>query len=114
MMVPNSMRGRVMGFYGMTWSIMPLGGMQAGWIANYLGAPIAVMIGGIAVAGFAVGPAMLNKQVRNISALVNQVEQAVSAGRQQAQRQQARGGLIARPQIRISDFKKYEHLGDTR
>ena len=78
MMVPNSMRGRVMGFYGMTWSIMPLGGMQGNWIANYLGAPIAVMIGGLAVAGFAVGPALLNKQVRNISALVNQVEQAVS------------------------------------
>ena len=92
MMVPNNMRGRVMGFYGMTWSIMPLGGMQGNWIANYLGAPIAVMIGGIAVAGFAVGPALLNKQVRNISALVNQVEQAVSANRQQPQRQQAGAG----------------------
>ena len=92
MMVPNNMRGRVMGFYGMTWSIMPLGGMQGNWIANYLGAPIAVMIGGFAVAGFAVGPALLNKQVRNISALVNQVEQAVSANRQQPQRQQAGAG----------------------
>ncbi len=86
MMVPNNMRGRVMGFYGMTWSIMPLGGMQAGWIANYLGAPMSVIIGGLAVAGFAVGPAMLNKQVRNIGALVSQVEQAVSASRQQPQR----------------------------
>ena len=86
MMVPNSMRGRVMGFYGMTWSIMPLGGMQAGWIANYLGAPLAVFIGGLAVAGFAVGPAMLNKQVRNIGTLVNQVEQSMSAARQQPQR----------------------------
>ena len=92
MMVPNNMRGRVMGFYGMTWSIMPLGGMQGNWIANYLGAPIAVMIGGFAVAGFAVGPALLNKQVRNISALVNQVEQAVSANRQQPHRQQAGAG----------------------
>ena len=33
MMVPNHMRGRVMGFYGMTWSIMPLGGMYAGCLA---------------------------------------------------------------------------------
>ena len=86
MMVPNQMRGRVMGFYGMTWSIMPLGGMQAGWIANYLGAPLAVFIGGLLVAGFAVGPAMFNKQVRNISTLVNQVEQAVSARPQPPQR----------------------------
>jgi len=86
MMVPNQMRGRVMGFYGMTWSIMPLGGMQAGWIASYLGAPLAVFIGGVAVAGFAVGPAMLNKQVRNIGTLVNQVEHAITQGRQQQQR----------------------------
>jgi len=28
MLVPDQMRGRVMGFYGMTWSIMPLSGMQ--------------------------------------------------------------------------------------
>ena len=75
-----------MGFYGMTWSIMPLGGLQSGWIADNIGAPNAVMIGGLAVAAFAVGPAMLNRQVRNIGALVSQVEQAVSASRQQAQR----------------------------
>ncbi len=86
MMVPNNMRGRVMGFYGMTWSIMPLGGLQSGWIADNIGAPNAVMIGGLAVAAFAVGPAMLNRQVRNIGALVSQMEQAVSASRQQAQR----------------------------
>ena len=30
LMVPDRMRGRVMGFYGMTWSIMPLGAMLAG------------------------------------------------------------------------------------
>jgi len=86
MMVPNNMRGRVMGFYGMTWSIMPLGGLQSGWIADNIGAPNAVMIGGLAVAAFAVGPAMLNRQVRNVGALVSQVEQAVSASRPQAQR----------------------------
>ena len=34
MMVPDNIRGRVMGFYGMTWSIMPLGGTQAGALAN--------------------------------------------------------------------------------
>ncbi len=84
MMVPDRMRGRVMGFYGMTWSIMPLGGMQAGAIANYLGASTAVMIGGLAVIGFAAGPAMLNRQVRNIGALLMQVEQAASSPRRPA------------------------------
>lgn len=91
MMVPDRMRGRVMGFYGMTWSIMPLGGMQAGWIAEYLGAPIAVIIGGFAVIGFAIGPAMFNSQVRNIGAILHQVEQAMSAGRTQTGRAGAGG-----------------------
>ena len=59
-----------MGFYGMTWSIMPLGGGWAGSIADYLGAPFAVTIGGLAVIVFAVGPALLNGRVRNIGATV--------------------------------------------
>lgn len=71
-MVPDEMRGRVMGFYSMTWSIMPLGGMQAGAIANILGAPWALVIGGVAVVFFALGPATLNAQVRNLTALVRQ------------------------------------------
>ena len=55
-LVPDRMRGRVMGFFGMTWSVMPLGGLQSGAIASVLGAPVAVAIGGLAVAAFAVGP----------------------------------------------------------
>ena len=55
MLVPDNVRGRVMGFYGMTWSIMPLGGLQAGALANvsWIGAPFAVSIGGAAVVLFA-------------------------------------------------------------
>ena len=78
-MVPNNMRGRVMGFYGMTWSIMPLGGMQAGTIAQYLGAPFAVSFGGLMVIAFAIGPALLNSKVRNIGATLLQFEKAASA-----------------------------------
>ncbi len=71
-MVPDEMRGRVMGFYSMTWSIMPLGGMQAGAIASVLGAHWALVIGGFAVVLFALGPATLNRQVRNLTVLVQQ------------------------------------------
>ena len=78
-MVPNNMRGRVMGFYGMTWSIMPLGGMQAGTIAQYLGAPFAVSFGGLMVVAFAIGPALLNSKVRNIGATLLQFEKDTSA-----------------------------------
>ena len=30
LLVPDHIRGRVMGVYGMTWSIIPLGAVQAG------------------------------------------------------------------------------------
>ena len=72
LMVPDTMRGRVMGFYSMTWSILPLGGMQAGAIANAIGAHWALVIGGAAVVLFALGPAMLNHQIRNLTSLISQ------------------------------------------
>jgi MFS family permease len=66
-LVPDRMRGRVMGFYGMTWSIMPLGGLQASALTSIFTAPIAIAAGGLAVALFALGPAMVNPMVRNLS-----------------------------------------------
>ncbi len=66
LLVPDRMRGRVMGFYGMTWSIMPLGGLQAGVIATFVGVPVSIAIGGAMVAAFALGPALINRQIRNI------------------------------------------------
>lgn len=74
MLVPDNMRGRVMGFYGMTWNIMPLGGMQAGALAGFVGAPLAVAIGGLIVTAFAVGPALLNRQVRTLGALLDHAD----------------------------------------
>jgi len=69
--VPNRLRGRVMGFYGMTWSIMPLGGMYAGVVAGFIGVPWAIAIGGLLVSGFAIGPALLNSNVRGIGTLLS-------------------------------------------
>jgi MFS family permease len=77
-LVPDRMRGRVMGFFGMTWSVMPLGGLQAGALAGLVTAPIAVAIGGLAVAAFALGPGLINGQVRGLSGLLQQVEAATS------------------------------------
>ena len=74
LLVPDNMRGRVMGFYGMTWSIMPLGAFQAGAIAEFVGVPIAVAIGGTLVLLFALGPAMINKQVRNLGVILQERE----------------------------------------
>jgi MFS family permease len=67
MMVPNHMRGRVMGFFGMTWNIMPLGGLYAGAFAELVGTPSAIAIGGMLVTLFAIGSALMNKRVRSLS-----------------------------------------------
>ena len=74
LLTPDSMRGRVMGFFGMTWSIMPLGAFQAGAIAEFVGVPVAVAIGGALVTLFALGPAMINRQVRNLGVTLQERE----------------------------------------
>jgi MFS family permease len=74
MMVPDQMRGRVMGLYGMTWNIMPLGGMYAGLAAVWLGTPWAIALGGFLVTVFAAGPALWNRDVRRVGALMRSAE----------------------------------------
>jgi MFS family permease len=76
MLIPDHMRGRVMGLFGMTWSLMPLGGTQASAVANFIGAPFAIAIGGFLVSAFAIGPALINRQVRNLGTLLLRGEQA--------------------------------------
>jgi MFS family permease len=45
--VPDGLRGRVMGFYAFVFlGLAPFGAFQAGWLAERLGAPLAVVIGG--------------------------------------------------------------------
>jgi len=51
--LPEQLRGRVMGIYGLTWDLMPVGGMVSGTIAEFAGAPAAVAVGGLFVAGMA-------------------------------------------------------------
>ena len=74
-----------MGFCGMTYNIMPLGGMLVGALAGLITAPSAIAIGGLAVAAFAVGPAMMNREVRNLGARLRQVETATVSGMQRRQ-----------------------------
>ncbi len=74
LLTPDSMRGRLMGFFGMTWSIMPLGAFQAGAIAEFVGVPVAVATGGGLVTLFALGPALMNRQVRNLGVILQERE----------------------------------------
>jgi predicted MFS family arabinose efflux permease len=64
--VPDELRGRVMGVYGMTHNIGPLGSLQAGIIADSFGAPAAVAVGGIMIISFALGIALANGEVRRL------------------------------------------------
>ncbi len=89
LLVPDRMRGRVMGFYGMTWSIMPLGGMQAGAVATFVGVSVAIAIGGALVSAFALGPALINRQVRNIGSILMRSEQDVLANQTGSPRMRA-------------------------
>jgi MFS family permease len=84
MLVPDGMRGRVMGFYGMTYNIMPLGGMLVGALADLITAPFAIAVGGLAVAAFVLGPAIRNGEVRNLGTLLRQVDTAAASGAQRA------------------------------
>ena len=70
MMVPDEFRGRVMGFYGMTFNIRPLGGVQASALASIgvIGAPFSLAIGGAAVVVYTVVSAALKRDLRALDA----------------------------------------------
>ncbi len=46
--VPDELRGRVMGLYAFVFvGMAPIGALQAGWVAERLGAPVALALGGV-------------------------------------------------------------------
>jgi MFS family permease len=53
LLVPDRLRGRVMGVWGLTWFLTSAGGFVAASIAEFMGAPFAVALGALSVAGFA-------------------------------------------------------------
>jgi MFS family permease len=54
LLVPDALRGRVMGVWGLTWFLTSAGGFVAASIAEFMGAPFAVALGALSVSGFAV------------------------------------------------------------
>ena len=63
-LVPDQYRGRVMGFYAITWSMIPLGGLVLSQIAHHAGPPVAVRIGGAMVLGLVLIVALGSERVR--------------------------------------------------
>lgn len=75
-LVPEEFRGRVMAFYTMTWSFISLGGAQHGLVANFIGAPAALAIGGFIFTGIVLGPVLLSRQIRHLGILVQESQTA--------------------------------------
>ena len=51
LVTPNEYRGRVMSVYLMTWNMAPLIWLPAGWLADFIGAPITIVLsGGVVIA----------------------------------------------------------------
>jgi MFS family permease len=64
--LPDQLRGRVMGIFGLTWDLMPVGGAVAGTMAEYTGAPVAVAFGGFCVTAMALWVAVKLPRVRDL------------------------------------------------
>ncbi len=69
--VPEELRGRVMGVFSLTYSLIPLGGLQVGLLAEELGAPTAVGIGGAITVVFAIALALRASFGRSVRVAVH-------------------------------------------
>ena len=77
-MVPDELRGRVMGIWSMTWFLASIGALPAGALAEVLGAPLSVALGGLAVSAFAVFVWISAPRLRHVD-LVDESDEAEAA-----------------------------------
>lgn len=77
-LVPDQLRGRVFSIYSLTWSLLPLGGLQAGLVADLVSPQFAVALGGVVVAVVAVSVLLL-RQVRVVGITTQQALDRASA-----------------------------------
>ena len=64
--VPDEIRGRVMGIHGITYSMIPLGGLLAGAIATVSSAPVAISVGGTVYLAIVLWIAVCRPKIRRI------------------------------------------------
>ena len=67
-LVPDRLRGRVMGVYAITWSLGPFGMVQGGFIAQYFGAPVAVAVGAAIIIFVAISILLYSSNLRGLRA----------------------------------------------
>ena len=66
MRVPDTLRGRVMGIHGITFSLIPLGALFSGSLASAFSAPAAVAIGASIVMLAVISVAGTQPEIRNL------------------------------------------------
>ena len=80
MRVRDDLRGRVMGVWSMTWFLASVGALPAGTVAEFLGAPASVALGGLAVGGFAVFVFFTSPELRSVDLSRHAEPHTVAAG----------------------------------
>ena len=71
-LVPDNLRGRVFSIYSLTWSLLPLGALQAGLIADWVNPEFAIAMGGVIVAVFALVIALTSQRIRTIGIITQE------------------------------------------
>ena len=69
LLVPDELRGRVMGVWSMTWFLVYVGGLPASITAELIGTPWTVALGALAVSGFALVLFLASTELRMIREL---------------------------------------------
>jgi len=77
-LVPDPLRGRVMGVWSMTWFLSAVGGLPASALAEWIGAPWTVALGALSVTGFASIVFLLSPELRRLPTM----ETAPASGRE--------------------------------
>ncbi len=80
LLVPNELRGRVMGVWSMTWFLATVGGLPAGLATEVIGAPWTVALGSLSVTAFAVLLFVLSGELRRLPPAVPQPATAAQRG----------------------------------
>lgn len=80
LLVPDALRGRVMGVWSLTWFLSQLGGFFAASAAELLGTPLAVALGALSVAVFAIVVYVAYPQVRAIRPAAETAEATAAPG----------------------------------
>jgi predicted MFS family arabinose efflux permease len=65
-LVPNELRGRVMGVWSMTWFLSAVGGLPASALAEWIGPPLTVALGASAVSAFAIAVFIFAGELRRL------------------------------------------------